>query len=484
MRSKLHRYGILATAIVILGCANTGETNPETITGTRQAWSSKQYNYDYYCENSNLKINGSPAIKVNGKNIGNKSFETVNITPGDKISLEYKVPQNRYTILCIPEKLTGFTNENNDAAYKQIFPILGTLYAEPIDALYVPAGYRYITDTNGTYLWYTEMTAGVETDTFTDYTKIDEKLVAVSFSLKQIREKYILPGLFPTYVALSPEKFMVVGYELVPAELAADNRPVPQIRGDGSRNVVNAGGCKPKDIESIEYARRARLLTINTKGDILNVIKVEDSLGWMFNSFTFLDNDCSLHMDSISSLMPGGKDTIILTPRSYPWGVVALDIITGRVAWKLDGNDNISLGNPPDYWTSAPAYAKIAGEHLLVYDNAYSRGESRTLVLPLTDGRIGRPAKEPGVVTKLQCGNIACISVYGGSVENWKGTENLLIATGMVIRTTEYMAGKVLYVRGQVAMVEYGTETWRGYIDGHGVMTAIPLTNEDVKDFR
>lgn len=33
------------------------------------------------------------------------------------------------------------------------------------------------------------------------------------------------------------------------------------------------------------------------------------------------------------------------------------------------------------------------------------------------------------------------------------------------------------------AVLAAGTETWRGYIDGHGVMTAIPLTNEDVKDF-
>lgn len=275
---------------------------------------------------------------------------------------------------------------------------------------------------------------------------------------------------------------MVVGYERVRAKLVADNRPVPRVLGDKSQNAGGSTGCAPKDIESIEYATRARLLTINTKGDIINVVKVEDSLGWMFNGFTFLDSDCSLGMDSISSLALYDEDTLVLTPRSYPWGVVVMDISTGKVIWKLDGNDNVSLGSPPEYWTSAPAYAKIMEGHLLVYDNAYSRGESRAIVLPVVGGRVGPLPEASRVATKLQCGDIPCISVYGGSVESHGGVDDLLITTGMVIRTTEYMAGETLYVPGQIALVESGAETWRAYIDGYSVMMAVPLTDEDIKN--
>ena len=479
MQPKLYKYSVLAILMSMTGCANLLDTDSRTVTGTRQVWDNKQRNYDYYCENSNLEISGNPLIEVNGTSIGNGNLKTVKINPGDMISLEYKEPKGRYTVLCIPKQLTGFIDENSDIVNKQPFPILGTLYAEPVDGLYVPWGYRYITDTNGTYLWYTEMSVDKEIDTFTDYTKIDGELVPVSFSLKQIKEKYILPDLFPVYAALSFETFVVIGYERVPAKLAEDNRPTPR-----TRNSEDSKDCAPQDIESIEYATRARLLTVNSTGDILNVIKVEDSLGWMFNSFTFLDNACSLGMDSVASITLYGEDTVLLTPRSYPWGVVAMNIETGKVVWKLDGNDNISLGNPPEYWTSAPAYAKIADEHLLVYDNSYSRGESRAIVLPIVDGQIGSLKEGSKVTTKLQCGNIACISVYGGSVENWKRVENLLITTGMVIRTTEYMAGEILYVPGQIALVESGLETWRVYMNNYSVMTAIPLTNEDIINFQ
>lgn len=484
MRPKLYKYGILAVVLGMTGCSSPVETNSGTITGTRQLWNSEQHNYDYYCENSTLKVEGSPVIEVNGVRIKGENLETVKVNPGDTVSLEYAGSQNSYNILCIPKQLTGFRNENSSVAYKQPFPILGTLYAEPVDALYVPRGYRYIMDTKGTYLWYAETVVGQETDVFTDYTKVGEKLVSVSFSLEQVREKYILPDLLPTYVALSPDMFVVVGYERVRAKLAADNRPVPSIRGDKSQNAGDKTSCAPKDIQSIEYATRARLLTINTKGDILNVVKVEDSLGWMFSGFTFLDSSCSLGMDSISSLALQGEDTLILTPRSYPWGVVALNIATGKVAWKLDGNDSISLGSPPEYWTSAPAYANITEEYLLVYDNAYSRGESRAIVLPITGGRVGPLLEESRVATKLQCGDSACISVYGGSVVSYEGVENLLITTGMVIRTTEYMAGETLYVPGQIALVRSGSETWRATIDDYSVMVAVPLTDEDIKNLQ
>ena len=119
-----------------------------------------------------------------------------------------------------------------------------------------------------------------------------------------------------------------------------------------------------------------------------------------------------------------------------------------------------------------------------MYDNAYSRGESRAIVLPIIDGRVGPLLEESRVATKLQCGDSACISVYGGSVVSYEGVENLLISTGMVIRTTEYMAGETLYVPGQIALVRAGSETWRAYIDDYSVMVAVPLTDEAIKNLQ
>lgn len=197
MRPKLYKYSILAVVLGVAGCFNPTNTDSGIVTGTRQTWNSEQRTYDYYCEDSALKVEGSPIIEVNGKNVKGGNLDAVKVNPGDTVFLEYEEPQNSYTILCIPKQLTGFKNENNKGTYKQPFPVLGTLYADPIDSLYIPRGYRYIMDTNGTYLWYAETVVGTETDAFADYTKIDGKLVYVSFSLEQIRKKYTLPASTP-----------------------------------------------------------------------------------------------------------------------------------------------------------------------------------------------------------------------------------------------------------------------------------------------
>jgi hypothetical protein len=121
-----------------------------------------------------------------------------------------------------------------------------------------------------------------------------------------------------------------------------------------------------------------------------------------------------------------------------------------------------------------------------VYDNAFSRGESRSILLPIKDNKIDAVTTSDAIVgvVKVKCGNYNCISTVGGSVEIYGNASRLLISTGMVLTTTEYMAGKPSVHPGIVSLTDNGAETWRATINGYSIVKAYPLSETDIVKFK
>ena len=471
---------IVAAIVVLTGCSsNTKQADTILFEGTRQMYSVGQTRYDYYCEQETLKLYGKPIITINNT----EALDTNAVKPGDTVLLEYSGHEETYAVLCIPASLTGFTSVSEYEGNAMPFPILSELYQDP-DKAYVAEGYKTLTDSNGTYLWYRKTidnTDNAITDTLNDYSIYNGKLVKVSINLKKIKELYSINKNDIVYAASGPDTFIIVGYEKIKAYIEEDKR-TPSLIPD----MDPTGQCHTNTMDSIEYVMRARLVTVNTNGDILGVWKAEEHLGWVFGKFLQQNADCSIQVDLITSITMTDDNTIVITPRSYPWGVAAIDRVSGDLLWKLDGNDETALGNPTSTWVSAPSYAGVSNGYLYVYDNAFSRGESRSILLPIKDNKIDTVNISNSTVNtvKVKCGNYNCISTVGGSVEIYGNASRLLISTGMVITTTEYMAGKPSVHPGILSLTDNGVETWRATINGYSVVKAYPLDEIDITNFK
>ena len=476
---KLYRT-ITAAFVVLAGCSsNAKQTDTILFEGTRQMYSAGQTRYDYYCEQENLKLHGNPLITINDT----EALDTSAVKPGDTVLLKYAGYTETYAVLCIPTSLTGLTSASEYEGRAMPFPILSEMYQDPNGA-YVAEGYKTITDRNGTYLWYRktiDSTVDSITSTLNDYSIYDGNLVKVSVNLNKINELYSTNKNDIVYAVSGPDTFIVVGYEKIKARITEDKRTPSLIP-----NMDPTNSCTASTMDSIEYVMRARLITINSAGDILDVWKAEEHLGWVFGKFLQQNADCSIQTDLITSVLMADSDTIIITPRSYPWGVAAIDRLSGNLLWKLDGNDETSLGNPTSTWVSAPSYAGLSNGYLYVYDNAFSRGESRSILLPIKDNKIDAVTTSDAIVgvVKVKCGNYNCISTVGGSVEIYGNASRLLISTGMVLTTTEYMAGKPSVHPGIVSLTDNGVETWRATINGYSIVKAYPLSETDIANFK